>query len=129
MPAFQPGPVPREAIDFLESKDLRVGFDYRDVGPKDENGEPIGGNSFGYLSAEYGFLLAEPLQLVVFYDWGFVNADEWEFSAADANDNYGFGFRVFILGAPLRLDFGFPLTADDENDDGMQVNFSFGTRF
>lgn len=31
MPAFQPGPVPREAVDFLESKDLRVGFDYRDV--------------------------------------------------------------------------------------------------
>ena len=26
-----PGPVPREALDYFRAKDLRPGFDYRDV--------------------------------------------------------------------------------------------------
>lgn len=114
---------------FLGGPNTLRGFGFRDVGPKDENNEPIGGNSFGYLSAEYMVQLAEPLEVVLFYDWGFVNPEEWDFNASAYNDNWGFGFRVFILGAPLRLDFGFPITADAENDDGMQFNFSFGTRF
>lgn len=114
---------------FLGGPNTLRGFGFRDVGPKDENGDAIGGNSFGYLSAEYMFQLAEPLEFVLFYDWGFVNPDDWDFNASGYNDDWGFGFRVLILGAPLRLDFGFPITTDDENDDGMQFNFSFGTRF
>src|SRR5205823_1834339 len=31
------------------------GFKFRDVGPKDENGEPIGGNSLWRVTAEYTF--------------------------------------------------------------------------
>jgi len=114
---------------FLGGPNTLRGFGFRDVGPKDENNEPIGGNSFAYLSAEYMFQLAQPLEFVLFYDWGFVNPEDWDFNSAGYNDNWGFGFRVFILGAPLRLDFGFPITSDDNNDDGMQFNFSFGTRF
>lgn len=114
---------------FLGGPNTLRGFGFRDVGPKDETGEPIGGNSFGYVSVEYGFLLAQPLQLVVFYDWGFLNPEEWEFSTANYNDNWGVGVRIFVLGAPLRLDFGFPITTDEFNDQSMQFNFSFGTRF
>ncbi|MEM0966946.1 MAG: outer membrane protein assembly factor BamA [Verrucomicrobiota bacterium] len=114
---------------FLGGPNTLRGFGFRDVGPKDENNEPIGGNSFAYFSAEYMFQLAQPLEFVLFYDWGFVNPDDWDFGASAYNDDWGFGFRVFILGAPLRLDFGFPITSDDTNDDGMQFNFSFGTRF
>ena len=29
------------------------GFDYRDVGPKDLSGEPVGGNTYAFLSLEY----------------------------------------------------------------------------
>ncbi len=121
--------VPFFDRSFLGGPGTMRGFRFRDVGPKDEFGEPIGGNAFGYLSAEYGFLLADPLQFVVFYDWGFVNDSDWNFTTANYNDNWGLGLRIFILGAPLRLDFGFPLTSDEFNDRGMQFNFSFGTRF
>jgi len=113
---------------FLGGPNSLRGFGFREVGPK-EDGEPIGGDAFGYLSAEYMFQLAEPLEIVLFYDWGFVNSDYTDFNANDFNDNWGFGFRIFILGAPLRLDFGFPITTDEFNDNGMQFNFSFGTRF
>ncbi len=123
------GDVPFFDRFFLGGPNTLRGFGFRDVGPKDENGDNIGGNSFAYLSAEYMVQVADPLEIVLFYDWGFVNPDDWDFSAAGYNDDWGFGFRVFILGAPLRLDFGFPITTDDQNDDGMQFNFSFGTRF
>ncbi|MFP4352494.1 MAG: outer membrane protein assembly factor BamA [Puniceicoccaceae bacterium] len=123
------GDVPFFDRFFLGGPNTLRGFGFRDVGPVDENNEPIGGNSFGYFSAEYMVQLAEPLEIVLFYDWGFVNPDDWNFNASGYNDNWGFGFRVFILGAPLRLDFGFPITASDVNDDGTEFNFSFGTRF
>tara|TARA_R100000027_G_scaffold38030_3_gene28043 strand:- start:7094 stop:9439 length:2346 start_codon:yes stop_codon:yes gene_type:complete len=114
---------------FLGGPNTLRGFGYRDVGPVDDTGEPIGGNSYGYLSFEYMVQLADPLEIVLFYDWGYVNSEDWDFSTAGYNDDWGFGFRVFILGAPLRLDFGFPITSSPTNDDGMQFNFSFGTRF
>ena len=114
---------------FLGGPNTLRGFGYRDVGPVDDNDEPIGGNSFGYISFEYMVQLADPLEVVLFYDWGFVNPDDWDFATSAYNDDWGFGFRVFILGAPLRIDFGFPITSSPTNDDGMQFNFSFGTRF
>lgn len=91
--------------------------------------EPSGGNSYGLFSLEYSFEVAQPLRLAVFYDVGFVNADAWDFDTTNYNDNFGFGLRLLVGGAPLSLDFGIPITTNNLNDDGMQFNFSFGTRF
>ena len=44
-------------------------------------------------------------------------------------DNWGFGARVMLMGSPLQLDLGFPITTPAGADDGAQFNFSFGTRF
>jgi len=112
------------------------GFEYRDVGPYQEN-EPIGGNSYVFGSLEYSIKVADPLRIAFFYDWGFVNAGDFDFSPSGYNDNWGFGIRLLVLGNPLRLDYGIPLTTgatDDkgkpiDNDRGSQFNFSFGTRF
>ena len=110
------------------------GFEYREVGPKQQaangNYEPIGGSSFGFFSLEYNYKLVEMLRLACFYDSGFVNSDETDFSTNDYNDNWGLGLRIFVLGSPLRLDYGIPIRTDDHNDnDGSQFYFSFGTRF
>jgi outer membrane protein insertion porin family len=109
-------------------QDLR-GFEFRTVGPKDATGEPIGGKTYGFLSLEYSFDLVKPVRFAFFYDGGFVNRDAYDFSPADYNDNFGFGLRLFVAGAPLSLDFGIPLTSDKINKKGTQFNFSFGTRF
>ena len=109
-------------------QDLR-GFEFRTVGPKDTSGEPIGGNTFGFLSLEYSFDVVKPVRFAVFYDAGFVNSRAYDFSPVDYNDNFGFGLRLFVAGAPLSLDFGIPLTGDKFNKKGSQFNFSFGTRF
>lgn len=105
------------------------GFEYRDVGPRDPTGEPIGGKSYGLLSLEYTIDIVSPIRFAIFYDAGFVNADAYDFSPGRYNDNFGFGLGLFVAGAPLRLDFGIPITTDGTNDEGNQFNFSFGTRF
>ncbi|MFP4157874.1 MAG: outer membrane protein assembly factor BamA, partial [Opitutales bacterium] len=111
-------------------KTLR-GFDFREVGPRDpdDNGESIGGNSYSMLSFEYMFRVAEPLGLVVFYDAGFVNPDDFDFSTSSYADNWGVGARVLLMGSPLQLDYGIPITTPENADGGAQFQFSFGTRF
>ena len=146
---------------FLGGPSSLRGFEYRQVGPKDTVGlitepdpdgplpgsisdpdgpdvaptyEPVGGSSYAMGSIEYTFEVVNPLRLAVFYDVGFVNADAWDFDTTGYNDNFGFGIRLMVGGAPLSLDFGIPITSTDNadgssNDDGLQFNFSFGTRF
>jgi outer membrane protein insertion porin family len=110
--------------------DLR-GFEYRDVGPKDpvSGTEPIGGKTYGFFSAEYTVDIVSPIRFAVFYDAGFVNSKAYDFNPGNYNDNWGFGLRMFVAGAPLSLDIGFPLKGDSINRKGNQFNFSFGTRF
>ena len=105
------------------------GFEYRQVGPKNNFGEPTGGNSYGFMSIEYSLDIVSPIRFAVFYDAGFVNRSAYDFSPGAYNDNFGFGLRLFVAGAPLSLDFGIPITSDATNNQGNQFNFSFGTRF
>ena len=116
---------------YLGGPDTLRGFDFRDVGPRDpdDDDESVGGNTYSMVSFEYLFRVAEPLGLVVFYDWGFVNRDDFDFSMSDYADNWGVGARVLLMGSPLQLDLGIPITSPENAGDGTQFNFSFGTRF
>lgn len=109
-------------------QDLR-GFEYDTVSPRYNTGEPLGGKSYGFFSAEYSLDIVSPIRVAAFYDGGFVNAGAYDFSATRWHDNVGVGLRLFVAGAPLSLDFGIPLTGDPEAKNGNQFNFSFGTRF
>jgi outer membrane protein insertion porin family len=105
------------------------GFEFRDVSPRDQFDEPIGGKSYGFFSAEYSLDIVSPIRFAIFYDAGFVNEKAYDFNPSSYNDNFGFGLRLFVAGAPLSLDFGIPITGDRLNKKGNQFNFSFGTRF
>lgn len=106
------------------------GFKFREVGPKDPaTGEAIGGETMAMAQIEYTIKIVDPLRFAIFYDIGFVNSGDMNWSTTSYNDDVGFGFRVLIMGAPLNLDFGYPLRTDRYNDKGLQFNFSFGTVF
>ncbi|MFP4281478.1 MAG: outer membrane protein assembly factor BamA [Opitutales bacterium] len=134
------GQVPFYDRFFLGGPDSLRGFENREVGPVSATRgfiEPIGGNSYGFASAEYTIKIGETLRLALFYDWGFLNVDDFDFDPRGFNDNWGVGIRLLVLGNPLRLDYGIPITSGArdqngnviENDEGGQFNFSFGTRF
>ncbi|MDD3181141.1 MAG: outer membrane protein assembly factor BamA [Opitutaceae bacterium] len=114
---------------FLGGPDSLRGFEYHMVSPKDTLGEPIGGKTYGFFSAEYSIDIVKPMRFALFYDAGFVNKGAYDFNPRAFNDNIGFGLRLFVAGAPLALDFGIPLTTDHHNKQGSQFNFNFGTRF
>ncbi len=119
--------------------DMR-GFGYNEVGAYDtydtsHGNQPMGGMTYGFLSAEYTIKAADNLRFAAFYDYGIVNRSETNFSVSEANSDYGLGMRILLGGAVMRLDFGFPLQTTktpggaDLNAGGMKFNFSFGTVF
>jgi outer membrane protein insertion porin family len=105
------------------------GFEFREVSPRDQFDEPIGGKTYGFFSAEYSLDIVSPIRFAIFYDAGFVNRRAYDFNPSKYHDNFGFGLRLFVAGAPLSLDFGIPITGDEIAKKGNQFNFSFGTRF
>jgi outer membrane protein insertion porin family len=104
------------------------GYRYRRVGPYDE-GEPVGGRTFFLGSVEYSIPIVERLRFAIFYDIGNVYRDAYDFDFGDYSDNWGVGIRLNIprLG-PLRLDYGIPITHDENTGGGGRFQFSVGFR-
>ena len=122
--------VPIFERQFLGGANNLRGFDYRDVGPKDENGEPLGGLTAAYITAEVTFPIINKVRGAFFADAGFVNSDSWDFSGSDYNADIGLGLRLelpFI--GPIKLDYGIPVTSDEWNDSGGKFNFSVDIKY
>lgn len=106
------------------------GFRYRDVGPRDELGETIGGQSLARFTAEYTFPIVEKVRGAIFYDMGFVNSGEWSFDTNDFNSDYGIGLLLEIPAiGPIRIDYGIPIQADRFNDSSGKFQFNIGYKF
>jgi len=120
--------VPIFDRQFLGGANNLRGFDFRDVGPKDATGEPIGGLTSAYATAEYTIPIMPQLRGALFYDVGMVSASEASLSG-DVNSNVGIGLRVFLPVGPLRLDYGIPISSDEFNDSTGRFQFNIGYRF
>jgi outer membrane protein insertion porin family len=104
------------------------GFKFRDVGPKDEDGEPIGGNTMARITVEYTFPVVDKVRGAVFYDAGFVSRGSYDFSG-DINSDVGLGVRLDLPIGPIRIDYGIPITSDRFNDSSGKFNFNIGYQF
>ena len=113
---------------FLGGANTLRGFDFRDVGPKDERGEPIGGRTSVFFSTELTFPVIENVRGALFYDAGLVSEDSYSFSG-DFNSNVGIGIRLYLPIGPIRLDYGYPLQSDEFNDNSGRFNFNIGYQF
>src|SRR5216110_2552827 len=109
------------------SNNLR-GFPFREVGPQDENGEPLGGKSMWRTTIEWTFPIIEKARGAVFYDTGFVNSDQWSFGFNHIASDVGIGLRLDLPIGPLRLDYGYPVMRDGYNGGG-RFNFNVGYQF
>lgn len=110
------------------SNNLR-GFDFRDVGPKDEEGNPIGGSTLAYGTVELSFPIIPRIRGSIFYDVGFVNAGFADFSTSGVNSDIGLGLRVELPIGPVRIDYGIPINSDEFNDSTGKFNFNVGYQF
>ncbi|MEM7393648.1 MAG: BamA/TamA family outer membrane protein, partial [Verrucomicrobiota bacterium] len=121
--------VPIFDREFLGGARTLRGFRFRDVGPKDENGEPIGGQSSWFGSFEYTVPLFQQFRAAAFYDIGMVN-DDTSLEFGDYNSDVGIGVRLDFPGLPLRMDYAWPIEADEFNDkSGGRFNILLGHVF
>jgi outer membrane protein insertion porin family len=112
---------------FLGGARTLRGFEYREVGPKDETGEPIGGRSAAYVTFEYNIPLVDKFRVAAFYDMGMVYEEAFTIDAGDYNSDVGLGIRLDFPGFPLRFDYAWPIEADEFNDDSNgRFQFSIG---
>lgn len=116
---------------FLGGSYTLRGYELRDVGPKDPiTGDPLGGYSSAYASAELTYPIWNKIRGAVFYDWGVVNLDSLDFDPSMYNDDWGVGIRLDIPGFPLHLDYAWPITYDEVWHDGKgRFNFLIGHAF
>ncbi len=106
------------------------GFRYRDVGPKDSTGEPIGGQSLARFTTEYTIPIVEKVRMAFFYDVGFVNAQPWDFGTSNLYSDYGVGLLLEIPAiGPIRIDYGIPIQKDQWNGSGGKFQFNVGYKF
>jgi len=120
------------------ANDMR-GFAFREVGPKDQYGNPIGGSTSVYGTAELTFPIIPRLRGAIFTDWGFVNAESWSVSPAQTtidgqtsgglNGDIGIGARIELPIGPIRVDWGYPVMTDSWNQSSGQFNFNVGYTF
>ncbi|RMD89319.1 MAG: outer membrane protein assembly factor [Alphaproteobacteria bacterium] len=103
------------------------GFGFRNVGPLDANGDPLGGRSLLEMSFEMRTRLGKRFGIVPFVDGGEV----WEQAVPQFDRlrwSAGLGLRYFTDFAPIRIDVAFPLNRRP-GEDRLQFYISLGQSF
>lgn len=106
------------------------GFGYQQIGPKDANGDPVGGRSLVEFSLEARVrtgLLGGNLGIVPFIDTGNIYTNPVpQFSGL--RFGAGLGFRYYSDFGPIRIDVGTPLNRQ-AGDSRVAVYVSLGQAF
>ncbi|MDY7024998.1 MAG: BamA/TamA family outer membrane protein [Pseudomonadota bacterium] len=108
---------------YLTGGDKTVrGYAYESIGPNASETGLSGGKSQVVASVEYEVGLYQNWALAGFYDIGSAFDERPDFHAGT-----GFGVRWFSPVGPIKLDLGFPLAEDADND--YRLHFVLGTDF
>ena len=105
------------------------GFESREVGPTDANGNFIGGEKMGYFNFEYLFPIYKDLGLkgVLFYDTGNAWTDDEDYFT-DMRNSVGAGIRWQSPLGPLRFEWGYNLSPRDDEKQSI-FEFTIGKAF
>lgn len=132
-----PNHVPITDRFFLGGLESLRGYRYRQVGPQDQFGEPLGGSTYWYGTAEYSIPVIERIRVAAFYDIGNVYTSPFSFSTGQTSsgqdrvafsDNWGLGLRLDLPIGPLRLDYGIPINHDPNVSGSGRFQFGVGYR-
>jgi len=95
------------------------------LGPKNNDGIAIGGNSLLETNFELRFPVYKQFSGVVFYDAGNVWRKAFTYALDEFESAIGLGARVRTPVGPIRVDFGYPTTQDGP----VQIHLSIGQAF
>ena len=113
---------------FLGGLETLRGYRYRDIGPRDQFREPLGGDTYWFGTAEYSIPIVERVRFAAFYDIGMVYKDPYYWNFGEYADNWGLGIRLLLPIGPLRLDYGIPIHNSSGKAGGGKFQFSAGYR-
>ncbi len=122
-------PVPIFDRLFLGGANTLRGFAFRQVGPKDVNDQPVGGNTSLNGTAEYSYPIIERVRGAVFFDIGNVYPNAYEITASDLKSDAGIGLRLNLPIGPLQLDYGYPIMTDSQTGRVGKFQFRVGYQF
>ena len=129
-----PGYVPLHLRYFAGGTSTIRGYDNRDVGPKTRpflwfETQRIGGELRLLNNIEAKYKISDMLRFYTFVDAGGVWREASDFDLGDVKYSAGIGFGVDIpkMG-PVRLDYGIPLNADEDQGSG-RLHLQSGFRF
>jgi len=112
------------------------GFDWHDIAIKESNKDgwtiESGGNKFIQFNAELHFpLFDENIGLVglLFYDTGNIYDDGENMDLGRLRESAGFGVRWYSPMGPIRLERGYILDPEEDEDSGGRWEFTMGTAF
>ena len=128
--AYNGAEIPVSERFFMGGLYTLRGFEYREVGPVDDDGEPVGGDRSFLLNLEATFPLVKDANIkgVIFTDIGNVWGEDEELDPGDLRYGAGFGFRWYSPMGLLRLEWGFNLDPEPgEEQPGWE--FSIGSLF
>lgn len=115
---------------FLGGANTIRGFKFRDVGPQDENDEPIGGEAFIAGTVEYTVPIIARLRGATFFDVGNVYFDRGDFDLGELSGSVGVGLRVQLPIGPVKVDYGIPVITDEFTDgENGRFSFNIGTTY
>lgn len=104
------------------------GFDFRDVGPADKFGQPLGGASSLLLSAELSYPVASIMDAVFFLDAGNVYLEGNTLDITDLRFSAGPGFKANTPFGQIAIFLGFKL--DRKNGEKItELHFDMGRGF
>lgn len=103
-------------------------FVERDLGPKDRNGLPIGGEAFTVFNVEYNFPIFGDVKGAVFADAGNLKSRADDFGISDLRYAFGAGVRYNLPFGPIRLDYGLNPSPRADEDRGA-FHLSVGVAF
>jgi translocation and assembly module TamA len=98
------------------------GYGYQDLGPRDENGDVIGGKNLLVGSVELERALGANWGVAVFYDAG--NAFD-NFSDYEIFEGAGIGIRRYTPVGPIRIDIARQLGVSDPSY-RLHIGVGFG---
>lgn len=129
IPFGQSETIPLQERFFNGGENTVRSFEEDELGPKDANGNPVGGEAWTVLSVELRRKLIGKLDGALFYDLGNVVPDHADyFDFAGFREGIGAGLRYELPVGPLRLDYA--INPDPDGGESRdELHFSVGMAF